>query len=244
MQVLIMAAGSARRLMPLTEKVPKTLLNLGDKKIIHHIMDVCQSQGLKDFHLLTGHGHEHVKEAAEEYAAKHPEVDVNLIYNDEYSTKGNIYSMYVGQDIFDKDFILINSDTIFHPEILKALVEHPEDNVMVLDDYKSLSDEEMKVILHKDGHIDTIHKSLDPEKSNGEYIGVMKMAGQHKENLLKSLQAVIDQDPSLYYEDALQHLMNQGVKFHTCSTCGHPCMEIDTHEDLAEAREMIKKINE
>ena len=60
------------------------------------------------------------------------------------------------------DFILINSDTIFHSDILKNLLEHNEANVLAVDDLKKLSNEEMKVI-HQNQQIKKIHKSLNPQ---------------------------------------------------------------------------------
>ena len=141
-----MAAGESKRLRPLTDKKPKTLLPLGEKEILHHILEMCKKNNLKKFHLVTGHGDTEVKNFIDKYQEENPELEFNIIYNDEYNTKGNIYSMYKAREIFNEDFILINSDTIFHCEILQYLIDHDEKNVMVLDDHKKLSNEEMKII--------------------------------------------------------------------------------------------------
>lgn len=240
-----MAAGTSNRLRPLTEHVPKTLLRLGEKAILSHILDTAVQNGLRHFDIVTGHGHSAVEEFANEYQRSHPGININLIYNDEYSSSGNIVSMHTAREVFDEDFILINSDTIFHADILKQLIQSPHANAMVVDDVKQLGEEEMKVALSPDdARIIRIHKSLDPNDSHGEYIGVMKLSAAYKQQLIDSLQRTIERDNSLYYEDALETLItDHGVTIHAVSTEGLPAMEIDTHEDFAQASHMIKQMN-
>ena len=244
MKVLILAAGTSSRLRPLTEQVPKTLLELSeDLKMLDHILDNCYQHGLKDFYLVTGHGHEHVKKNLEDFSDNKKNVNYELVYNPEYATKGNIYSFYLGHNAIDGDYILIHSDVIFHPDILKYIIEHPEKNVMAVDDTKKLSEEEMKVYVDDNKRVNKIHKTLDPADSHGEHIGVSKISGDIKNDLTKSIEDVLSKDEQVFYEDSIQHLIdNKKVPFHSASTKGLPAMEIDTHEDLAEAKEMITKI--
>ncbi len=242
-RTIIMAAGTSERLRPLTEHVPKTLLRLGEKTILEHILDTSYAVGLRHFDIVTGHGHKAVEQAAVEYRERHPDVHINLIYNDQYNNSGNVVSMLYAKEVFDEDFILINSDTIFHRDILERLVQSKHANAMVIDDYKTLSDEEMKVHIDDNQNITHIHKSLDPDKAYGEYIGVLKLSKGIKHQLVKSLDATIANDNSVYYEDALQHMITQhGVDIKPISTHGQPAMEIDTHEDLATAAELIHKL--
>lgn len=239
-----MAAGSSQRLRPLTEHIPKTLLMLGEKQMLAHILDNVRNAGIDHVDIVTGHGHPAVEEFANEYQGKHPEININLIYNDEYDSSGNIVSFFKAKEVFDEDFLLINSDTIFHADILTKLIESPHTHAMVVDSSKELGEEEMKVLLAEQEHIAHIHKSLDPQDSHGEYIGVMKLGKDIKQQLLSSLQATIDRDNSLYYEDALQNMINtHGVQIHPIDTEGLPSMEIDTHEDFAEAKKLLDQMD-
>lgn len=45
-QVLVMAGGEGRRLLPLTATTPKPMLYLGDKPLLQHVVDWLRSQGL------------------------------------------------------------------------------------------------------------------------------------------------------------------------------------------------------
>lgn len=238
-----MAAGTSQRLLPLTNTIPKTLLKLGEKTILQHILDMAVANGLRHFDIVTGHGHPAIEEFANEYQTTHPNVHINLIYNDVYLSTGNIVSMLRAEEVFDEDFILINSDTIFHADILKRLIETDHANAMIIDDVKELGEEEMKVLVDKKENIIRIHKSLDPHDAHGEYVGILKLSKNIKHQLLESLDKTINNDNSLYYEDGIQTLIDDhGVEIKRISTEGLPVMEIDTHEDLEKAQSLIQEM--
>lgn len=101
----------------------------------------------------------------------------------------------------------------------------------------------MKVIV-EDGIIKRIHKSLDPETAHGEYIGALKISGGSHAELTKSFETKLAENPSLYYEDALQHAFDSGLAFGMVSTNGLPNMEIDTPEDLKAAEGVAEAIRQ
>ena len=103
-----MAAGTSQRLRPLTEHIPKTLLSLNTTSILDHILDNVRTSGITHVDVITGHGHDAVVDAGNAYAAKHPEMNINYVFNDVYHSTGNIVSMRRALDVVDDDFILIN----------------------------------------------------------------------------------------------------------------------------------------
>jgi choline kinase len=126
MRTIIMAAGTSNRLKPLTNTIPKTLLRLGEKTILEHIMDTAYAAGVRHFDIVSGHGHSAVEEAAKEYQQRHADVNINVLYNDVYDSTGNVVSLARAKEVFDEDFVIINSDTIFHADILKDLLASPQ----------------------------------------------------------------------------------------------------------------------
>lgn len=241
MDVVIPAAGESNRLRPLTKDFPKTLLPVGEEKIIRTIIDACLANGLRNFHVLVGHGAQHVQAYCESMAQENSEISFHFIPVPEYATKGNIWSVFQAAHLFDRDVLLVNSDTLVHPHIIKALIESPEPHALAVDDFKSLGEEEMKVIV-EDGRIAKIHKSLNPDTAHGEYIGALKISAGIKEQLVKAFEEMLAENPKLYYEDALQRAFDAGVRFGMVSTNGLPNMEIDTHEDLKNAEPIAEAI--
>ena len=57
-KAVITAGGYATRFLPITKAVPKEMLPLGDKPVIHYILEELQAAGIKDVLLLIGRGRE------------------------------------------------------------------------------------------------------------------------------------------------------------------------------------------
>ena len=62
MQVVVLCGGKGTRLSEMTEEVPKPLIEVGDKPILHHIMNFFSSYGHKDFILCLGYKGHMIKE--------------------------------------------------------------------------------------------------------------------------------------------------------------------------------------
>jgi choline kinase len=245
MKTIIFAGGASKRLRPLTEKIPKTLLKLDQKVIIEHILDALRKNNLRDVVLLTGHGHDYMVGFSNLYNAHYPDMQVNARYIDNYDQYGNVIALDASDEFLDDDILIINSDTIFHPDLVAALLSDPAPHAMLIDDHKTLGEEEMKVLVDDDGHITRIHKSLDPATSVGEYTGLTRLSGGIRDLIAKATADTIATDPSVYYEDALQRAIDEhGLKIKKVSTNGLPVMEIDTPEDLADAHELLKRMSE
>lgn len=55
MQAVILAAGAATRLRPLTDTTPKCLLKIGDKSLLQLTIENILANGVKDFVFVTGY---------------------------------------------------------------------------------------------------------------------------------------------------------------------------------------------
>lgn len=244
MKAIILAAGNARRLLPQTAEIPKTLLRVGSQTIFEHILDALREAGIYDVIVVTGHGKHHLESHVVRYCERHPDMHIETRENPEYERAGNIVSLHVVADILSQDdVVIINSDTIFHSSILRDLVQHTHPHAFAIDNVKTLGDEEMKVLVNADGAITRIHKNINPSEAFGEYIGVMKIGKEAAESIAHALAETIERNNSLYYEDGLQHAIStRGIIFTSVTTDGRPAMEIDTQQDLDAAQELITDI--
>lgn len=62
LSAVIMAGGFGKRLMPLTEQVPKPMLPVGDKPLLERTIDRLRSSGVRDVHLTTHYLPENIRE--------------------------------------------------------------------------------------------------------------------------------------------------------------------------------------
>jgi len=241
MRVIILAAGIAERLRPLTNNIPKCLLKVGGQTMLYRTVQICAKLGLKDLCVITGHGAEHIDTDIEkireaEWAKK---TNIRCIYNASYDNINNCYSLLLGLPEKNKNetIIIINSDDVFDGRILK-MISQEGPTVLVIDNVKNLTKESMKVYVeNKD--IRRIGKGLDIKISVGEYIGLARIGVKDIESLRKALEDVVSNNPNGFYENAFD-LMFDKTKIAPCHTDGLMWTEVDTLEDLAYARKLIE----
>ena len=239
---IVLAAGGGTRLRPLTDALPKTLLEVdGDKSILELAVANLAEVGLTDIAVVTGH-------AAEALDAKAPEleqrygVSLDLIFNDKYDVWNNAYSLWLAREAFKDSAILVNGDTVHPVTVEQRLLEArgAAPIMLAMDDVKHLAEEEMKIILDDDGRMVRINKAIDPPTANGEYIGVTLIEPEAADRLSDALQAVFESDTTLYYEDGYQQYADWGETIRTAPIGKVDWVEVDNHEDLARARAICR----
>ena len=106
--VVIMAGGRGQRLMPLTESIPKPMLNVGDKPIIEHNLDRLSLYGIDDFWITVNY----LSEQIENHFGNGADRNVNISYIREDKPLGTIGSVSKINN-FKHDYVLItNSDIL------------------------------------------------------------------------------------------------------------------------------------
>jgi len=236
---LVLAAGPGRRLHPLTEALPKTLLTLEDGRTI---LDVALANlsavGFRDVVIVTGFAAVRVEEQAADLERRHG-VRLELVFNERAEEWNNAYSLWLARGAFAEGALLVNGDTV-HPRSVEEvlLAATGPDVLLAVDREKELGDEAMKVLLSEDGALRRISKEIDPAQAAGEYIGVARIAAAAAEALADALEATWQRDPSLYYEDGFQELADRGVRIDTAPIGAVDWVEVDDHADLARAREL------
>jgi choline kinase len=239
MKGLVLAAGPGRRLHPLTEALPKTLLPLDDS---HTILDLAlenlASVGVEDVVVVTGFAAEQVEERAAGLERRHG-VRLELLFNERAQEWNNAYSLWLAREAFAGGAILVNGDTV-HPRTVEEslLAARGPAVLLAVDREKALGEEEMKVILSEDGSLLRINKQIDPTGAAGEYIGVALIEPAAAQPLADSLEATWRRDPSLYYEDGFQELADRGGEVRVAPIGAVDWVEVDDQADLARAKEL------
>jgi L-glutamine-phosphate cytidylyltransferase len=245
MKGIIFAAGKSSRLGELTKSCPKICLEIEDgKTILDRALASIIKNGIKDLIIVTGHASEKISEAITPY--KNNFDSLELIFNDHYSDRNNIYTAYLIRERITEDTLIFNSDIVYDPQILANAVTELNKNpqsFLVVDDHKPLVDEDMKVLLDSEAKIQRINKNLDNSKCSGEYIGILRLAGKDIQRFNSSLEKIIEnKEFSVYYEDALDRITDQ-LEINILSTRGLAWTEIDTPEDYKRAKKIIADLN-
>lgn len=240
MKAVILAAGVAMRLRPLTNNTPKCLLKLAGKTILERTISNLLFNEIDDLVIVTGYLQEQIKEFIN---FQYPSLKVKYIFNDKYDVTNNIYSLWLTKpEVEGKEFILLDSDIIFDKAIISLLTNSHSKNVLALRCDHNLSEEEIKVSLNNNGSIKEISKAVNIGEAIGESIGIEKFNYDLSSKLFSILDKMILEEgqSNIFYEAAFQRLIDSGEKIFTEDVGKLRCIELDTAEDLREAeREII-----
>lgn len=109
LETLIMAGGKGERLRPLTENIPKPLLNVGEKPILEHNIDRLIKFGIKKIHISTNYLAHKIEEFISE-KNKNIEQKINCIRED--TELGTIGSLSLIKEINNEFILVMNSDLL------------------------------------------------------------------------------------------------------------------------------------
>ena len=237
---MVLAAGAGRRLQPLTDDLPKTLLQIDDERSILDLAIANLKQvGIEDVVVVTGFAAARVDERKPELEKRYG-VQLELVENPKAEIWNNAYSLWCARHSFGEGVLLVNGDTV-HPAAVeeRLLASRGEDIVIAIDDdLDRLNDESMKVGLSEEGFMRRITKQLPMADARGEYIGLTLIEPAAAEPLAEALEATWKRDPQLYYEDGFQEFVDRGGIVGTAPIGAVDWVEVDDHDDLGRAREL------
>lgn len=229
--VVILAAGRGSRLGGLTSALPKCLLDVAGMSLLERQVEAVASMpSLSPIVVVTGFAHDKVMSLMGARVVE--------CYNGDWDKANNLVSLAVAAEAgwLDDGFMLFNSDVVFDVRILQGLADFDKPCALVVDDVGELGEEQMKVVVDGSGRLVQIAKTLDPVASTGEYIGLAKFDADGARALRVSLRKLVGQNRIHdWYEAAFQDLFTT-VEVYPCSTRGYPWTEVDTPEDLKQAR--------
>ncbi len=236
MQAVLLAAGQATRLRPLTDDRPKCLLEIGRETILTRAVRILSERGLDRFVVVDGYRGDMIRSAL---GAAFPRLAVRYVRNAEYATTNNAWSLLLADCSPDESILLLDSDIVFEPAVIDRLLAHPAPNRLGLRTRGELGAEEMKVRLADDGLVVDLGKEIHPADAAGESVGLEIFAPDFVARLFAILRAR-RADGRLrdeFYESAFVAAIAAGQQIRAVDLGDLACREIDTAADLAAARQ-------
>jgi len=240
MKAVILAAGVASRLRPLTNNTPKCLLKVGSKNILELAIENLIENKIFDIVIVTGYLENQIRDFLNR---RFPELNITFYYNGLYESTNNIYSLWLARHaLHADDMLLMDSDIVFDKRIIAKLCSSGYQSCLALKRHDVL-DEEIKVRTDNNGRVLEINKEVDPSEAAGESVGIEIF----KRDLLRELFIVIDRKVNIeknvnqFYEAAFQELINNNHDIYVVDITEYFCIEIDTIEDLKIAGELYNK---
>ena len=236
---VILAAGMAKRLRPLTDTKPKCLLEVGGKTLLERTVRAMQQAGISEFVVVTGYRADQIREALTSIVSPQ---NITFLHNADYEHNNNIYSLWMaGEVVRGKDFLLMDSDILCDPAAVVRIAEQTEPALAL--NRHECGEEEIKVIVDADNHIVEINKTCNPADAIGESVGIEKMTADYSTALYRELDQMILKEGlvDVFYERCFERLIPQGYTFRVVDTTSYFSYELDTPEDFPRAQELMPK---
>ena len=245
---VILAAGMAKRLRPLTDTKPKCLLKVGERTLLERTVAAMAAAGIREFVVVTGYRAEMIKDFLENLdnldnlgsLESLGKPKFTFLHNADYEHNNNIYSLWMaGQVVRGKEFLLMDSDILCDPAAVLRIANEKEAALAV--NRHELGEEEMKVVVDDAMRITEISKTCRPEDAMGESVGIEKMTMTYSEALFRELDQMILNEGliDIFYERAFERLIPQGHTFRVIDTTNYFSYELDTPEDFQRAQELM-----
>jgi choline kinase len=235
MRAVILAAGAGIRLRPMTDRLPKCLLPVSGQPILAHQLSALIKCNIDNITIVTGHCSDKIKN----YVAdkKH----IKILKNKDYAITNNAYSLWLARDFIFADpegCIVINSDLIFHPSMLRFLINHPAPDAMIIDRNVDFQSDMLKAQMEGDKIIH-MSKDLPLELTAAEAVGPVKLSPTGAKKFIDYIGSLIakgDKNHWFFYM-----LSDFAKKYHFVGATnpGYLWTEIDTPDDWAHANNKI-----
>ena len=150
MQAIILAAGMGRRLDEYTHNNTKCMLEVNGIRLIDRALDALKEVKVTKVVLVVGYKGQNVKNYV---GTEYQGIPIEYVENPIYDKTNNIYSLYLAKDYMTaEDTLLLESDIIFAPSVIRKLVDDERPNLALVDKYESWMDGTV-VTLDKDQKI-------------------------------------------------------------------------------------------
>jgi L-glutamine-phosphate cytidylyltransferase len=238
-RVIILAAGQGKRLLPLTADIPKALLDIGGKTLVHRQIEAFAACGLTEFTVVTGYAASQMEKSLAGLAETLG-VEIEPVFNPFYAVADNLASCWMVRHRMVGDFIQVNGDNVFRPDLVKRLLQPAEADVAVAINVKDAYDaDDMKVM--RDGpRLTEIGKTLPLDTVDGEAIGFYVFRGTGSTAYVAELERAM-RDPSglrHWFPSAIGSLAKK-IEIGTIEMTGVEWCEVDFPVDLQGARHLV-----
>ncbi|MBN2016598.1 MAG: aminotransferase class I/II-fold pyridoxal phosphate-dependent enzyme [Candidatus Cloacimonetes bacterium] len=135
MQAVILAAGRGNRLKPLTDEVPKSLVEVCNTSFLENSLNaLIIHKEIKKVIIVVGYKKELIIDG---FGDQYKGVQIEYVDNPKWNSTNNIQSLWLATGQIDDDFILMEGDIYFESEILDFIFQNRDKNIAYLSKYHS-----------------------------------------------------------------------------------------------------------
>jgi len=234
MRVIIPAAGRGTRLQPITDFLPKCLVDIAGKPLIYYLLSELKHLEVSEVVIVTGYK----PDLVEEYVSNRSDFPpVTCLHNDQHESTNSIVSLSLTRHLWDQDICIIDSDLLIKPGLLAKLIQN-KNTGLVIDNSKRPENIDMKALV-RDGRLEYMDKNLPEKDTFGEFFGLSRWVPE----AAKAFAEVIDDylvrgETNVWYEFPIRELARD--YYLPVITCiSDMWIEIDNMDDYEKAKQFL-----
>src|SRR5262245_56159290 len=125
MKAIILAAGKGTRLDGAAVK-PKCLVEVGDSTLLHRQIETLRSLDVREMVVVVGFGAESIHQECDD--------EISFVENSQFAETSSMYSLWLAREHLTDGFVVLNSDVLFHPQMLADLLESDYPDALLISD--------------------------------------------------------------------------------------------------------------
>lgn len=185
--------------------------------------------------IIIGTGYH--KEKFEELALRYPEIE--CVFSPRYAETNSMFTLYncreaVGGD----DIVLLESDLVFEPRAITALVEDVHPTIMLITPVTKFQDQ-YYVACNGKGQLTMCSTDKGALEVKGELVGIHKLSNAFYQAMCRDYGSKVVVQPKLGYEYEILSMAQGGSDVYVLKEEGLYWYEIDDPEDLAYAEKNV-----
>lgn len=118
-RALILAAGFGKRLRPITNSIPKSMVDVNGTPLLINTLNNLSELGISEAGIVIGHMADYIREhIGNEWKG----IKISYYENTRYLETNNVYSLYKALDFCNDDMLMLECDLFYHKEMLEKLI--------------------------------------------------------------------------------------------------------------------------
>jgi len=226
-KAIILAAGVGSRLRPLTDDLPKCLLEVGGQTLIDHQVQTLARFGVTDVIVVIGYCGDRIRQQLGDR--------VRYVVNELYERTNSLYSLWLARDELVSGALILNSDVLAVPLLFERLLQSPAPDAILVERGEDFDPEDMKVTLNGSLVID-FGKHLPRERAHAHNVGVAKFSAEGAARLADRLEWLVATGHENDWVPVAFGAFASRWPLVAVATAGLPWIEIDYVADLTRAR--------
>ncbi len=243
---VVMCAGQGKRLRPLTDERPKSMIEVGKRPLLARHIEHLAAWGIPEIVLVVGYRRDQIDALAAKGAPRGTKLTV--LANEDFARSGSGYSLAVGLRHLEKtgfggDVELMDADLLYPRELLRPLLEPATTGNALLVGHGKEDDEEAVKVRGPAGKVRELRKkTLDRKLAfQGESVGIGRLTPAGCQVVLAWMAEREKTTRDYEWEHALEGSAEK-LDLRALKVPDLPWTEIDTIEDLRKAEGMLAKV--